>query len=363
MRTRKAFTIAILALLLLAPWSHSAQDPAADFQRALQLAERGEHSLARGLLDPVVISPRINATFRAGAYFYRGLLHYLDGHWVSARQDYQRALEFDPLQRHAQSALAWLYLHGLGTPRRPHEAIRLYQLAAGAGHQEAQFNLGLILLSEVDGADPVRALYWFEQAAKAGHAEARVQAGQLLARGHSEALSAQPERARHWLEPAARDGHQAARLQLGLLLRQDPEQREHAEHWLLAAARDGDRHAQTHLGHLYLEQEAHDQALTWFREAGKHGDATAQAYLGFLYQSGLGTTADPDRAYRWYHRAALQDHANAQFNLARLYASGAGGLTSSRKARYWLERAATADHPAAREALDGQARTATAGSP
>lgn len=360
MRTRQAFVIVIFTTLPWASTSALAHDPAADFQRALQLAERGDYSFARNLLDPVLISPRINATFRAGAYFYRGLLHYLDGHWVSARQDYQRALDFDPMHSHAQNALAWIYLHGLGTLRRPQEATRLYEQAATAGYTEAQFNLGLILLSEIDTAEPIRALYWFEQAAAAGHREARVQAGQLLARGHKAGLGAQPERARAYLEAAARDGHLHAQVELGLLLQGDESTRKAAEGWLYQAASAGRRDAQVRLGYLYLQRGAHEDALTWFRDAAKHGDATAQAYLGFLYQSGLGTEVDSTRAYRWYRRAALQDHANAQFNLARLYQQGSGTAESDHKALYWLQRAAMADHAGARQELDqlGQANTA-----
>ncbi|MGB0266731.1 MAG: tetratricopeptide repeat protein, partial [Pseudomonadales bacterium] len=69
--------------------------------------------------EPLLHRPRLPREQRAFAYFLRGLLFYRDQLFVSAAQDYQRALEFDPSHAPAQNALAWLTLKGLGVAPNP----------------------------------------------------------------------------------------------------------------------------------------------------------------------------------------------------------------------------------------------------
>jgi TPR repeat protein len=225
----------------------------------LARGEAGERSLARGLLDPVLISPRISAEVRARAYYARGLFHYMDGHWISAGQDYRRALEFDPGLAPALSALAWLHLHALGVGGHPERAMALYEQAASAGYGEAQFNLGLLLSQgRIAEPDPARALHWFEAAAAQGHVEAMAQAGQLLLRNRPEgSYPSAVGRARVHLERAAESGHMRAQLELGILLsqRSDPAQEDGAaaSQWLQRAAAQGSAAAQSRLGYLHLQ--------------------------------------------------------------------------------------------------------------
>ena len=340
---------ALAALLFLLPGPAGAHDPARDFERAVEHAHAGERSLARSLLETVLISPRVGHSTRAQAYYSRGLLFYLDGLPVSAGQDFRRALEFDPKLATAQSALAWLHLQGQGVARHAGRALALYESAARNGHREAQFNLALLLAQgRVTEPVPRDALYWFEAAARQGHVEAMAQAGQLLARGDAgDKLIADPERARTYLEQAAERGHLRAKLELGLLLGSGPTEvrdPEAAVSWLEAAAARGSASAQSRLGYLYLNglgvPRDSELALMWFREAATQGDTAAQAHLGYLFDQGIGTDADPARAYTWYRRAAQRDHPTAQLNLALMYRFGRGVPQDTRQTRYWLERAA-----------------------
>ncbi|MCC5887637.1 MAG: SEL1-like repeat protein [Gammaproteobacteria bacterium] len=350
----------LLATALACPTGAVAHDPLGQLERALVRGEAGERALARGLLDPVLISPRINSGVRARAYYARGLLHYLDGHWVSASQDYRRALEFDPELAPALSALAWLHLHGLGVPRHPDRAISLYERAAEAGYGEAQFNLGLLLSQgRIIEPDPARALDWFEAAAAQGHVEAMAQAGQLLLRNRPDgSYSNAVSRARSHFERAAASGHLRAQLELGILLSQSSEPERDggaAAQWLQRAAAQGSAAAQSRLGYLHLHGRGvpKDAALArqWFGEAARQGDLSAQAHLGWIFDRGMGGPADPQRAFTWYRRAAQRDHATAQLNLAMLYQSGRGVRADVHRARYWFERAAATGSESARGAL------------
>lgn len=348
----------LIAAVLAAPAS-ARQDPLRLFERALTSAEVGQRSLARRMLDPVVISPRIDASLRARAYYARGLFHYLDGHWVSASQDYRRALEFDPELGAALGALAWLHLHGLGVPRHPARALSLYHQAAAQGDAQAQFNLGLLLTQgRIVEPDPERALQAFEAAASQGHVEAMVQAGQLLRSGPGGKRTDAFEAAHEHFRRAADSGHLRAKLELGLLLSssQHPQRdAAAAAGWLEAAAAHGSAAAQTRLGYMHLHGDGveRDPALArqWFGEAARQGDRSAQVHLGWLHDRGIGGSADPERAYRWYRRAAERDDPTAQLNLALLYRFGRGVDADVHRARHWFERAAETGSESARGEL------------
>ncbi len=359
MRLRR-LTIAVALLALAFTGPAGAHDPVREFGRALEHAHAGELSLARALLEPVLISPRIDPGTRARAYHTRGVLHYLEGHWVSASQDYRRALEFDADLATAHSALAWLHLHGLGVRKDTGRALELYERAANNGHGEAQYNLGLLLTQgRVTEADPARALGFFEAAAGQGHMEAMVQAGQLLLRNRPEgSFEDARQRARGHLTPAAEAGHLRAQLELGILLssdQADEKDLEQAVAWLGRAAAQGSASAQSRLGYLHLQGKGvtrdAEQARMWFAEAARQGDAAAQAHLGWLYERGIGGSADATRAFTWYRRAALRNHPTAQLNLALLYQSGRGTTADAREARHWFEQAADSGNASARSAL------------
>ena len=316
-------------------------DPARLFERAVHAGASGDHSLARTYLDPVLLYPRLSLGARARAYYLRGLLFYGEGAYVSAAQDYRRALAFQPTLAQARTGLAWLHLKGMGVDRSPRRAEKLYRLAARQGYVEAQYTLGLLLArGDVLPRDPTEAIHWFETAAASGHAEAAALGGRLLMDA-KEGMAA--VRARRLLERAIALNHDGARLTLGrMLLATDPDA---ARMRLTEAASTGSASAQAELGRLLLHGAQGIDAdpvagVQWLREAAKQGDSSAQTRLGWAFDTGLGTTADPQRARRWYERAARRNDATAQFNLSLLYREGRGTPVRPNLARHWLERAA-----------------------
>ncbi|MEE4297870.1 MAG: hypothetical protein V2J24_00385 [Pseudomonadales bacterium] len=366
----------LLFLALLAGAAQAAVrpgvDPAALFARAVAIGSAGDHSLARSHLEPVLLSPRVSRGARARAYYLRGLLFYREGAFVSAGQDYRRALEFQPTLAQARAALAWLHLKGLGVDRDPARAEALYRLAARQGHLDAQYNLGLLLAKgEAVPRREREAISWFERAAEGDHAEAAALAGRLLARRARATADATPsrtladesdlDRARHWLARAADLDHDGARVELGrLLLETDPAA---GLALLEGAAERGSVSAQRQLGQL-LQRGAEGvdadpaRGALWLREAAKQGDASAQSWLGWAYDTGVGVDQDPARALRWYTRAARRDDATAQVNLALLYQHGRGTARREDLARRWFERAADQGHVNALSSLAWMLATA-----
>ena len=335
-------------------------DPVRLFERAVNVGAAGDHSLARTYLEPVLLSPRVSRGARARAYYLRGLLFYRDGAYVSAAQDYRRALGFQPTLAEARTGLAWLHLKGLGVDRSPRRAETLYRLAARQGHLDAQYTLGLLLArGDVLRRDEAEAIHWFETAAAGGHAEAAALGGRLLV---EEAEGTAAVRARKLLERAVALDHAGARLTLArMLLATDPLA---ARKRLEEAATAGSASAQAELGRLLLQgsegiDAAPEAGVQWLREAAKQGDASAQTWLGWAFDTGLGAPADPARARRWYERAARRDDATAQFNLSLLYREGRGTPVRPDLARRWLERAADLGQLDARTSLAWWLATAT----
>jgi uncharacterized protein len=58
-------------------------------------------------------------------------------------------------------------------PPEPTEARTWYTRAAEAGNTDAQYNLGLLLITGIDPPEPAEGRAWLTQAAKAGHDGAR----------------------------------------------------------------------------------------------------------------------------------------------------------------------------------------------
>ncbi|MYE83349.1 MAG: hypothetical protein F4X36_16225 [Gammaproteobacteria bacterium] len=318
--------------------------------RAIGFIQAERYTLARSYLDPVLVSPWITARQRARAYYYRGFAFASEQMYVSAAQDYVRALEFHPSLPQALSGLAHLYGEGLGLVRDDAAAFRLALKAARGGDGAARVRVGVSYL----GSDIARARYWLAAAAEDGYAPAYVHLARSFRRAFTDAPD--PEAARHWYERAEDAGSAAATLALGHMFRDGefgtPDPSEAARRFERAAAA-GSGHAQAALAHLYvlgagLPRDPH-RALALYTQAAARQVAAAYTGLGHLYETGAGTARDEVLAERWYRQGAEADDAVAQYRLGRML------LTEPAEDRldeavHWLQRAAGAGHAAAQNA-------------
>ncbi|MBL8706021.1 MAG: sel1 repeat family protein [Rhodospirillales bacterium] len=163
-------------------------------------------------------------------------------------RNYDRALrELRPLAQagdaKAQYYLASIHLDGAAVPRSAAIAVDLLQRSATAGHEPAQFTLGLLLYNgSAAGEDRLepdrpRALPWLVKAAEAGVPLAHELVGTEYAEGRY--LPRDLNRARYHLGAAANAGLVNAQAALGALLGAEygVQNAMEAYKWLLLAAR------------------------------------------------------------------------------------------------------------------------------
>ncbi|MGD1989218.1 MAG: tetratricopeptide repeat protein [Pseudomonadales bacterium] len=345
--------------LLLASLSARATDPlppAADYyERAVNAAQAGAALQGRLALEPLLHRPRLPREQRAFAYFLRGLLFYRDQLFVSAAQDYQRALEFDPSHAPAQNALAWLTLKGLGVAPNPRRARHLYTQAAHQGHLEALFNGAVLKEQGIGGpVDVSGALAFYREAAVQGHEASLLRAGELLAQGQVSADLAAPIEA--LLTNAAEAGLGEAAAVLATLW--GPQDATQARAWRLRAATAGVPRAQFQLAAELEAAGNESEALQWLKAAAKVGHEGAQRRLAWALESGSLTRRDLPEALRWYARAAAKGDPYAQTALARLKWTGQGLAQDQSGALALLRKASTAGYQDAQRALAWHLATA-----
>jgi hypothetical protein len=296
MRTLIWLSIFVTGIALAAP-------PGELLRKALEQLESGRYDLARSYLDPLVVDPRLSGTQRSHAYFYRGHAFFLDELWVSALQDYNRALEFDPANSVAHAAVAHMYARGVGVPRDLELAFQLFQKAARGDHAPSKSYVGYALLTGRGvQRDVPKARFWLSEAAEAGDMNALLQ----LARSYRAPFAEEP------------DPDRAATLYRDAIIK-------------------GSVDAQVALGYMQLNGELGETdgnaALERFRAAAASGSTAAQTALGYAHLTGRGVAQDYRISRQWYERAAEQQHPAALLGLGHLYENGLGVPTDHAKAR------------------------------
>ena len=154
----------------------------------------------------------IDAQYRYGLMLAEG--RGVERDYEQARVWLEKACSIDaPL---ALNALATLYLHGMGGPKEPQKALRLFERAAAKGNLQAMFALGA-LLGGGNGmeADRVASLAWYRHAAQAGHKQAALMLGKYYKLGIATAPDA--EEARKWFTQARDAGVAEAQAELDSL--------------------------------------------------------------------------------------------------------------------------------------------------
>lgn len=314
-------------------------------ERAVALIEAGEHALARNYLEPALIDFRLSAGERSRAYYLRGYSFFDQGMYVSAVKDYNRALEFHPGNPVVLSALAQMYLEGLGVAQNADIGVAFLEQAAQADHPPARMRLGVAYLRGLGVKQDVElAREWLTQAAEAGLAPAMVYLGLSYRAPYADPPV--PGAARQWLEKARAAGSADAVAHLGFMAESGeggetgPE--EAIEHFKQAAAA-GSGVAQARMAHAYLTGEGVEadpqRAVSLFRQAAANGHPTGYMGLGYVYETGTGVAQDGDEARRWYEKAAAAGMVDAQLHMAYL-GLRRGDLDGQQQAGMWLSRAA-----------------------
>ncbi|HTK98574.1 MAG TPA: tetratricopeptide repeat protein [Pseudomonadales bacterium] len=337
--------ITLLVASVIAPaW---AIEPADSVAHALQQLEAKRYSLARNYLDTVVADKRLNGVQRSRAYYYRGYAFLADGLYVSAVQDFERALELDPGNSTVLAELGRLYANGSGVAKNSATAFKLFQKAARAGNDTARLYVGYALLTGIGtAADVPKARYWLHEAADAGHVEALVQ----LARSYRLPFADPPDldRALALYQQAVDKGSVEALNALGYMYlgaeTGAPDLVRATQYFRQAADRDSPA-AQTALGFMSIADRHYEAARQWFERAAAVEYPEAFAGLGRLYQEGFGVAASRARAVQNYGKGAALGDVQSQLRLASLDLAPPVTMQSTESALRWLRLAAEQDHP------------------
>lgn len=337
--------VIVLSWLITAPaWS---VEPADSVAHALQQIEAKRYGLARNYLDIVVTDPRLSGVQRSRAYYYRGYAFLAEGLYVSAAQDYERALELDPGNSTVLAELGRLYADGAGVEKNSATAFKLFLKAARGGNEKAGLYVGYALLGGVGVTrDVPKARYWLREAANTGHVDALVQ----LARSYRAPFSDPPdlERAMALYQQAIDQGSVEALTALGYVYlggeTGTPDLKRATEYFRQAAQRDSPA-AQTALGFLSLTNRKYSDARHWFERAAAAQHAEAFTGLGRMYQDGLGVTANRARAIENYATGAALGDVQSQLRLATLDLEPPVSQARTESALRWLRIAAEQDHP------------------
>lgn len=320
--------------------------------QATALLKDGEYKLARSHLAPALIHYRLAAAERSHGYHLRGMSFVAERLYVSARKDFNRALEFNADNAAAQSALGDLYARGLGVEQDVPLALSLFSNAAELGDVRARFHLGHAYLNGIGVTrDVTEGREWLEQAAEAGSSTAMVHLGASYRAARSNAPD--PHAAVRWYDQAIALNDPAALVAKAYMLKDGElgEKDPASAHALLQQASGlGSDSAMVALSHMYLAgegvKEDHGKAFALLQEAAAFGSPEVLFRLGHLHQYGLGTEADHAAALRAYEQAAKAGSPPAMSRLAHLLMTDPA-TAAQQRASYWLARAAEQDTAAA----------------
>jgi hypothetical protein len=249
------------------------------------------------------------------ADFQKGLDAALRGDFATAQQEWRPLAEQGNAV--AQYNLGQMYRNGDGVTEDDSQAVYWYKKAAEQGHAKAQYNLG-VMYSYGEGVaeDDTQAVYWYKKAAEQGDAAAQYNLGNMYDFGKG--VTEDDTQAVYWYRKAAEQGvaigqwSLATMYQYGEGVAEDDTQ---AVYWYRKAAEQGNTHAQFSLGLMYDfgygVAEDDTQAVYWYRKAAEQGYAKAQYNLGLKYGKGEGVAEDYILAYKWANLAAAQGDKDA----------------------------------------------------
>lgn len=330
-----------------------ALDARAYIERAIELIEADQFNLARTYLEPALIDPRLNSSERSRAYYLRGYSFMAQGMAVSARKDYNRALEFNPDNAAVAIELGLLHGTGKGTERDEKLALSFYQRAADLGYKPARFHVGLAYLygqGAEKNIDAARSA--LTEAAEQDHLFAMMN---LAASYRQQNVpDPQPEQALSWYEKAHAGGEISALLSIGFmhangeLGERDPAK---AVGFFRQALKEGLPAAAVHLAYAYLTgtgvDKDLDQAQTLYMQAADAGITPSFVGLGHLYEFGLGVVKDLATAQQWYEKGANAGDDDAMQRLVLFHLRRDGDDARS-KALKWSRLAAASGKAQAR---------------
>jgi TPR repeat protein len=187
--------------------------------------------------------------------------------------------------------------------------LQALQRQAESGDTEAQFQLGLRMVTSAEQGKHKIGAAWIQKAANADHEKAMHVLGSLYEEGQGVTKSI-PD-AIKWHEKAADKGMAESMLSLAMIYDQ---------------------------GQGVEKDDS--QAAEWAMRSAEAGHPPGQALYAFKMLRGSGTPKSPARAAVWFLKAAQQGNGFSQRQLANLYFTGNGVPVDYARCEAWYRRAA-----------------------
>jgi TPR repeat protein len=211
--------------------------------------------------------------------------------------------------------------------------VQLYKLAADAGHQDAQADLGYLSMigMGVPRSDD-EAAYWYSRAAENGSHLAKLALGAMYATGRG--MPQSDAGAAHWFAQAHNSRFVADAYACGYGVELDLAT---ARKMYEELAERGDPDAQFQLGNMFAEACGapldDTKAAKWYRAAAEQGHPDAQIALSVMTRQGLGVPQSAYSAYEWAQLAVLRLERDDEALNHALVARAAAGLMATPEER------------------------------
>lgn len=252
-----------------------------------------------------------------------------------------------------------------GVAQKLDEAFRLYSVAAGAGHVDAQFQAAYALHGGHGvPKDTVAAAEWYAKAAAAGHETATYNLGCLVHLGVGGGARRDMRRAAELFGKSGALGNSwgyagLAAMHLDGDLGPEGHVDAGAAFFYAKLALDKDPSctpAKVQMGRLcrsgWPGAAANPaRAFELLSEVASADLSSAYAHLGVLYEEGVGTPASLPKALEWYRKGVDAGKPEAEFRLALLMRDGRGVPRDAKAAAEMLKKAAQQGHHASIAAL------------
>lgn len=219
-------------------------------------------------------------------------------------------------------------IYELGTKKldgnQDSKAAECFQEAAGRGHAQAHFNLGLMFtLGRSLERNGKKAAIHFTESAKLGNRNAQAVLAWMYFRG--EGVVCNKKEAAGWFEKAAGKGHMFSQGQLAMIYLHGlglPQDFSKAAKWCWDASKQGFEYASDILetnSRLYSScLENLLEVATPIKAKAEQGDPDSQFELGCMYEKGEGVARNKMLAAKWYNQSSKQGNAKAMASLAWL---------------------------------------------
>lgn len=232
--------------------------------------------------------------------------------------------------RKSSIGLAYLYENGFGIPMDMEKAIHFYEIAVSEGDIVSALALAFIKEKVEDYAEAFRL---FEKAAYAGNDLAQFKLGEYYC---NEKVEKSIEKGIFWLEKAAEKDNVESLNFLGKYY--EDKNIEKALEYFQRALKFHDKNANFNMANYYLDKDF-EKAKKYFTRAFEFGKIDSFYILGKVYLEGVFTEKNVKESKYYLERAVEKEDLNSKFLLGKILLDSELGIRNFHRAFMLMEEA------------------------